>query len=120
LVRLGRNKSGVIVEVNTRRETPFGLLANRTIGLSREFKDANNKAKKQNVGLERSYDSLLKGQTGQRLMRYMAGMYVPVDGAEIEPENGKDIITTIDTYMQDVAENALLKMKKKLLKNWQK
>jgi cell division protein FtsI (penicillin-binding protein 3) len=43
-------------------------------------------------------------------MRYIAGAYVPVDGAEIEPENGKDIITTIDTYMQDVAENALMKM----------
>jgi cell division protein FtsI (penicillin-binding protein 3) len=43
-------------------------------------------------------------------MRYMAGAYVPVDGAEIEPENGKDIITTIDTYMQDVSENALMKM----------
>ena len=43
-------------------------------------------------------------------MRYMAGAYVPVDGAEIEPENGKDIITTIDTYIQDVAENALMKM----------
>ncbi|HEV8084854.1 MAG TPA: penicillin-binding transpeptidase domain-containing protein, partial [Chitinophagaceae bacterium] len=41
---------------------------------------------------------------------YMAGAYVPVDGGEIEPENGKDIVTTIDTYMQDVAENALMKM----------
>jgi cell division protein FtsI (penicillin-binding protein 3) len=40
----------------------------------------------------------------------MAGMYVPVNGAEIDPENGKDIITTLDTYMQDVAENALLNM----------
>ncbi|MEO5499831.1 MAG: penicillin-binding transpeptidase domain-containing protein, partial [Ginsengibacter sp.] len=35
---------------------------------------------------------------------------IPVDGAEISPENGKDVITTIDTYIQDVAENALLKM----------
>jgi cell division protein FtsI (penicillin-binding protein 3) len=43
-------------------------------------------------------------------MRYMAGVYVPVDGAEIEPENGKDIITTINTYIQDVSENALMKM----------
>jgi cell division protein FtsI (penicillin-binding protein 3) len=60
--------------------------------------------------LERSYDSVLKGQTGSRLMRYMQGAYVPVDGAEIEPENGRDIITTIDTYIQDVAENALMKM----------
>lgn len=103
LVREGRNKSGFIVDVRDNRVNPYVLLANRTIGLSRGDTSKN-------VGLERYYDSLLKGQTGQRLMRYMAGAYVPIDGAEIEPENGKDIITTLDTYMQDVAENSLLKM----------
>jgi Cell division protein FtsI/penicillin-binding protein 2 len=103
LVKEGRNKSGFIIDVRDSRVNPYVLLANRTIGLSRGDTSKN-------VGLERTYDSLLKGQTGQRLMRYAAGVYVPVDGAEIEPENGKDIITTIDTYMQDVAENALMKM----------
>ena len=103
LVREGRNKSGFIIDTRDNRVNPYVLLANRTIGLSRGDTSKN-------VGLERTYDSLLKGQTGQRLMRYMAGVYVPVDGAEIEPENGKDIVTTIDTYMQDVAENALMKM----------
>lgn len=103
LVREGRNKSGFIIDVRDNRVNPYVLLANRTIGLSRGDTSKN-------VGLERTYDSLLKGQTGQRLMRYMAGVYVPVDGAEIEPENGKDIITTIDTYIQDVAQNALMKM----------
>ena len=103
LVKEGRNKSGFIIDVRDSRVNPYVLLANRTIGLSRGDTSKN-------VGLERTYDSLLKGQTGQRLMRYMAGVYVPVDGAEIEPENGKDIITTLDTYMQDVAENALMKM----------
>ena len=103
LVREGRNKSGFIMEVRDNRINPYVLLANRTIGLSRGDTSKN-------VGLERSYDSVLKGQTGQRLMRYTAGTYIPVDGAEIEPENGKDVITTIDTYIQDVAENALLKM----------
>jgi cell division protein FtsI (penicillin-binding protein 3) len=103
LVKEGRNKSGFIIDVRDNRVNPYVLLANRTIGLSRGDTSKN-------VGLERTYDSLLKGQTGQRLMRYMAGAYVPVDGAEIDPEKGKDIITTIDTYMQDVAENALLKM----------
>ena len=103
LVRQGRNKSGFIIDVRDNRVNPYVLLANRTIGLSRGDTSKN-------VGLERSYDSVLKGQTGQRLVRYMAGAYVPVDGAEIEPENGKDIITTIDTYIQDVAENALMKM----------
>lgn len=103
LVNQGRNKSGVIVEVRDNRVNPYVLLANRTIGLSRGDTSRN-------VGLERSYDSVLKGQSGKRLMRYTAGTYIPVDGAEISPENGKDIITTIDTYIQDVAENALLKM----------
>lgn len=103
LVRQGKNKSGFIIDVRDNRVNPFGLLANRTIGLSRGDTSRN-------VGLERSYDSVLKGQPGQRLVRYMAGVYVPVDGAEIDPENGKDIVTTIDTYIQDVAENALMKM----------
>ncbi|HRP18322.1 MAG TPA: penicillin-binding transpeptidase domain-containing protein [Ginsengibacter sp.] len=103
LVRQGRNKSGFIVEVRDNRVNPYGLLANRTIGLSRGDTSKN-------VGLERSFDSVLRGETGQKLVRYAAGAYIPVDGAEIDPENGKDIVTTIDTYIQDVAENALLKM----------
>lgn len=103
LVKQGRNKSGFIVDPRDKRINPYVLLANRTIGLSRD--DA-----KKNVGLEQSYDSLLKGTNGQRLMRYTAGAYLPVEDAEIEPENGKDIITTLDTYMQDITENALMKM----------
>ncbi len=103
LVRLGRNKSGFIIDPRDKRINPYVLLANRTIGLSREDSTKN-------VGLERSYDSLLKGASGQRLMRYVAGTYLPVEGGEVEPENGKDIITTLDTYMQDVTETALMKM----------
>ncbi len=104
LVREGRNKSGFIIDPRDKRINPYVLLANRTIGLSREDSTKN-------VGLERTYDSLLKGSTGQRLMRYIAGAYLPVEGAEVvAPEHGKDLITTLDTYMQDVAENALMKM----------
>jgi cell division protein FtsI (penicillin-binding protein 3) len=111
LVKLGRNKSGVIVEENSKRLTPFGLLANRTIGLSREYVSSDGKLKKQNVGIEKSYDSLLVGQKGQRLVRYIAGgIAVPVDGYQVEPENGKDIITTIDVNVQDIAETSLMKM----------
>lgn len=103
LVRQGRNKSGFIIDPRDKRINPYVLLANRTIGLSRDNP-------KLNVGLEQSYDSLLKGTNGQRLMRYMAGAYMPVEGAEVEPENGKDIITTMDTYIQDISESALMKM----------
>lgn len=103
LVRLGRNKSGFIAEVKSKRLNPFGMLANRTIGLARE--------NAQNVGLERTYDSLLKGETGKRLVRFIAGgVAVPVEGYEVEPENGKDLITTLDVNIQDIAQQALLKM----------
>ena len=103
LIREGRNKSGFIIDQRDKRINPYLLLANRTIGLSREDTARN-------VGLERTYDSVLKGKTGERIMRYVAGGYMPVEGSELEPEKGKDIITTFDTYIQDVAENALMKM----------
>jgi cell division protein FtsI (penicillin-binding protein 3) len=107
LVRLGKDKSGFIAEVKDKRLNPFGLLANRTIGLSREYIDTDGKTKNTNVGLEKTYDSLLRGESGKRLMqRIAAGVFVPVDGSEIEPQNGKSIITTIDVNIQDITENA--------------
>jgi cell division protein FtsI (penicillin-binding protein 3) len=111
LARLGRNRSGLIAEVKSIRKNPYGLLANRTIGLSREYIASNGKIQNLNVGLENTYDSLLKGQTGSRLVRFIAGgAAMPVQGYEIEPENGKDIMTTIDVNIQDIAETALMNM----------
>ncbi|HRD42427.1 MAG TPA: penicillin-binding transpeptidase domain-containing protein, partial [Ferruginibacter sp.] len=103
LVKLGKNKSGFIIDTRDKRINPYVLFANRTIGLSRENS-------KKNVGLELTYDSLLRGVSGQRLMRYAAGTYLPVDGADLDPINGKDIVTTLDTYIQDVTQSALMKM----------
>lgn len=103
MFRLGKNKGGLIAETKNKRINPFKLLANRTIGLSRQ--------NAQNVGLERTYDSYLSGTTGKRLMRRIAGgTFVPVEGYDIEPENGHDIITTIDVNMQDIVETALMNM----------
>lgn len=111
LARLGRNKSGIIVETNSKRLPPFGLLASRTIGLSREHMASDGRVRKQNVGLERSYDSVLSGKSGQKLVRYIAGgTAIPIEGSETDPENGKDIYTTLDVQMQDITETALLRM----------
>lgn len=101
LLKKGSNSSGFIFHPRDKRIYPYGLMANRTIGISRDSAKAN-------VGLELSYDSFLRGTSGQQLMRRIAGSYVPVEGAELDPENGKDIITTLDTYIQNVAEEALL------------
>lgn len=111
LVRQGRNKSGFIIEEHEKRLTPFGLLANRTIGLSRTYTGSDRKIVSQNVGLEKTYDSLLKGVSGKRLIRRISGgAFVPVEGSEIEPENGKDIVTTLDVNIQDITQTALMQM----------
>jgi cell division protein FtsI (penicillin-binding protein 3) len=102
LVRLGRNKSGFIPDKKIIRLNPYKLLAYRTIGLLRD----NNK-----VGLEVTYDDELTGTAGKRLVRFISGgASVPVDDFEVEPENGKDITTTLDVNIQDVTETALMKM----------
>lgn len=104
LVRLGKNKSGFIADVQSIRLNPYQLLAFRTIGLERQ--------NAQKVGLEQTYDTLLKGTTGRRVVRYISGgVAVPVNEEyDIEPRNGKDIVTTLDSRIQEVAENALMKM----------
>lgn len=100
LFRLGRNNSGMIGEQNEKRINPFGLLANRTIGLWRDNAP--------NIGLEATYNKYLKGTDGKRLMQRIAGgVYIPLEGYQIDPENGKDIVTNIDVNIQDIAENAL-------------
>jgi len=103
LFRLGRYKSGMIAQEKTIRLNPYQMLAFRTIGLARD----TNK-----VGLEMMYDSILKGRNGKQFVRKIAGgVSVPVDDSyEIEPETGKDIVSTLDVFIQDVAENALMKM----------
>jgi cell division protein FtsI (penicillin-binding protein 3) len=105
LVKEGKNKSGFIADVKSIRLNPYQLLAYRTIGLDRE--------NAQKIGLELTYDSVLRGTSGQRMVRYVAGgVAMPVEEAEdaIEPKNGRDIITTLDMHIQEITENALMKM----------
>ncbi len=95
----GANKGGFIAEASTKRINPFDL-ANRTVGIWR--KNA------QKVGLEDAFNSDLNGVEGRRAMKKIAGgAWMPIDGSEVAPENGKDIITTLDMNIQDVAQNAL-------------
>lgn len=102
LFRLGRFKGGLIWLQMNKRERPFRMLAARTIGSVRDSAKP--------IGLEGAFDTLLTGVSGKRLMRKIAGgVWMPVNNEnEIEPENGKDLVTTIDINIQDVAENALL------------
>ncbi len=104
-----KGKRGGLVTLQTnRRERPFQSLAARTIGLARQGIKP--------VGLEGAYDSILKGTGGKRLMQKIAGdVWRPInDENEVDPKDGKDLYTTLDINIQDVAQSALLKA---LIKN---
>lgn len=106
------NLSGLIPVVEVKRVKPYGSLASRTIGDIYAERQAGGKN-----GLEYAYDSILRGVPG--LGRYV---YASVNNPRIgrneakalvvtiqEPKSGKDIISTIDIGMQEIAEKALYK-----------
>lgn len=107
ILRNGQYKGGLIVVQQNKRIQPFNM-ANRTIGYL-----GKGGAR---VGIEGAYDNELSGEKGVRLVQKVAGnFWMPVsDENEVEPRNGRDVITTIDITVQDVAQNAL---KKQLLKH---
>ena len=86
-------------EFKTRRK-PFGTLALRTIG---DVYIAKDSAKN---GLELSLDTLLRGKNGLMHRRKILSKYLDIP--VLSPEDGVDVVTTIDVSMQDLAERALV------------
>lgn len=104
MFKVGRYKSGMIAQERNVRLNPYQNMGYRTIGLARE---------QNSVGLELSYDTVLKGRNGRQLVRAIAGgVTVPVQEGEFEiaPETGKDIVSNLDVFIQEVTTNALNKM----------
>ena len=101
IFKLGTYRGGLIIEQRTVREHPIGKIAERAVG----YDDYRGR-----VGIEGSFYEFLRGKKGKRLKQKIAkGQWKPLnDNNEIEPIDGKDIITTIDLKIQDVAHHALL------------
>lgn len=102
MFREGQYKSGMLSVQNDKRLMPFGTLAQRTVGFTN--KDGRM------VGLEGKFDVPLSGTKGQVMVQKISGgVTIPLDSKEeIAPQPGRDIYTTIDVDLQDVAEDALL------------
>ena len=107
LFNLGANKGGIIVEQKTVRVHPIGKIAERTIGYERITPEGNPDGK----GIEWSFRKYLNGKDGKVLKQKIAkGQWKPIrDVNEVEPQDGYDVISTIDVYIQDIAHHALLK-----------
>ena len=99
------NKSGLVFEELLSRERPFGLLATSTVG-SVYAGMVNGEGRGGASGIELSCDSLLRGINGKRVRQRVQWQWV--EEILSKPVAGKDILTTIDVDIQDMAESALL------------
>ena len=109
IFKYGRNKGGFVSERVYVREKPYGKLASRTIGYTRE--DENDSLIVA-VGLEGAYNDYLKGRNGIQKKRRLYGNAWIVENDDpnnMSPINGDDVYTSIDIELQDVAETALEK-----------
>ncbi len=102
IFNLGMYKGGFIAEQSTVRAHPLGKVAERTIGYD-DYRGG--------PGIEGAFRRYLKGRHGWRMKQKIAkGQWKPInDNNEKEPVDGKDIVTTIDVNIQDIAHHSLLK-----------
>lgn len=106
LFNKGAYRGGIIVEQRTVREHPIGKIAHRTVG-----DEYANQPGYYAVGIEGAFNELLTGKDGKRLKQKIGHrQWKPVyDTNEVEPQDGYDIVTTLNVNIQDIAHHALLK-----------
>ena len=102
------NQTGFKPVEKMQRLKLFGSLASRTFGDITIERDRLGKDSlyRGAYGLELQYDSLLRGQAGLSSTIRVGDSWTPV--TEVEPVDGFDVQTTIDTQIQDFTEKALL------------
>ena len=108
LFRYGPNRGGFIESHRVVREYPLGGMASRSIGYER----IDDEGHFTRVGLDGAFGKdFLRGNEGKRLKQKSAGSQWKPVGFDniIEPQDGRDIVTTINTNIQDIAHHALLK-----------
>ncbi|MEI6677316.1 MAG: penicillin-binding protein [Mariniphaga sp.] len=111
ILRRGRNKGGLMAEQENKRVYPSGDLALRTLGkLTKDVSDGST-GNAGAFGLEQSFEKELKGEDGVAVKQNMSGRWFII--SKDDPEDGKNIVTTLDVKMQDQVTYSLkLQMEK--------
>jgi len=104
IFRKGRNKGGFNPIISDVRTQPHRDLASRTIG---NYAYTAKMGKVGTSGLEYQFQGQLKGKNGLSENRIMSGRWLLIP--KKEPEDGLDVVTTIDVDFQDIVQNALRK-----------
>ena len=110
ILRRGRNSGGLITEQENERVYPSGNLAVRTLGkLTKTGEGPSGNAGA--FGLEQSFEKELKGEDGMAVKQNMSGRWFII--SKDDPQDGKNVITTLDIKMQDQVTYSLkLQMEK--------
>jgi cell division protein FtsI (penicillin-binding protein 3) len=113
IFRRGRNRGGLIAVQENKRIHPFGNVASRTIGKMNKGAYGGVHGNIGYFGLEHAYESYLRGKDGLALKQNMSGRWLNI--SKVEPEDGDDLITTIDVNFQDMVMHALREQMEKSL-----
>ena len=98
------NVSGIVFEEKYKRRYPNQSLASQVIGFVSNGSNGTG-------GIEQYYNSTLSGVDGRKY-RYL-NEELELDSSIVEPENGKTVVSTIDSNIQKLAEDQLSKFEKK-------
>lgn len=108
---------GVEVETRTVRKYPYGSLAAHVLGYTGEISESDlaepefNDYKSTDIvgkaGVESSFESVLQGDRGRKLMEVDASGQPQRIISQTDPEPGRDVVLTLDIKVQKVAEKAL-------------
>lgn len=106
IIRNGRNGGGVWAETVPTRRYPYGALARRTIGNTRETEDHATY-----TGIDGKFNSVLHGEAGHEWLKYTDDGFVrDYDSTFTIAKNGQDIRTTLNIDYQEIADRNLRSM----------
>lgn len=98
------NVSGIVFSEKYKRRYPNQSLASQVIGFVSDGTIGTG-------GIEQYYNSTLSGVNGRKY-KYL-NEELEQDSSIVEPENGKTVVSTIDSNIQKLAEDQLAKFEKK-------
>lgn len=94
---------GIVVDEDVKRVYPYSELAAQVIG----FVGKDNQGI---IGLEAKYDKYLEGKPGKILtLTDSRGLEVKSEQERLSPENGGNLVTSLDVVIQQYAEQTLAK-----------
>lgn len=91
--------SGIWLEESYKRYYPYGPLACAVLG----FSNSNNEG---TLGIEQFYNETLNGTYGRKYGHIKS--YENIERIIKEPENGKDVVITLDANIQSIVEKHLI------------